>query len=121
MGVKSGRNDPCPCGSGKKYKKCCGENPSAVPAAQTPRPSPSAGERKDYARHQALTPIEVSQLNAMIAAGRFAEVEYRARRLVDRQPQMGIAWKILGISLMMQAKDALAELRRATQLSPDDA
>ena len=23
-GVKIGRNDPCPCGSGKKYKKCCG-------------------------------------------------------------------------------------------------
>ncbi len=21
---KMGRNDPCPCGSGKKYKKCCG-------------------------------------------------------------------------------------------------
>jgi len=24
--VKVGRNDPCPCGSGKKYKKCCGLN-----------------------------------------------------------------------------------------------
>jgi len=24
--VKVGRNDPCPCGSGKKYKKCCGAN-----------------------------------------------------------------------------------------------
>ena len=24
MGQKLGRNDPCPCGSGKKYKKCCG-------------------------------------------------------------------------------------------------
>jgi preprotein translocase subunit SecA len=23
---KIGRNDPCPCGSGKKYKKCCGKN-----------------------------------------------------------------------------------------------
>jgi preprotein translocase subunit SecA len=23
-GEKVGRNDPCPCGSGKKYKKCCG-------------------------------------------------------------------------------------------------
>ena len=23
---KPGRNDPCPCGSGKKYKKCCGKN-----------------------------------------------------------------------------------------------
>ncbi len=25
-GKKIGRNDPCPCGSGKKYKKCCGAN-----------------------------------------------------------------------------------------------
>ena len=26
-GVKEiGRNDPCPCGSGKKYKKCCGKD-----------------------------------------------------------------------------------------------
>jgi hypothetical protein len=25
-GEKIGRNDPCPCGSGKKYKKCCGIN-----------------------------------------------------------------------------------------------
>jgi preprotein translocase subunit SecA len=25
-GNKVGRNDPCPCGSGKKYKKCCGAN-----------------------------------------------------------------------------------------------
>jgi preprotein translocase subunit SecA len=24
--AKVGRNDPCPCGSGKKYKKCCGQN-----------------------------------------------------------------------------------------------
>src|ERR1017187_2080853 len=23
---KIGRNQPCPCGSGKKYKKCCGSN-----------------------------------------------------------------------------------------------
>jgi preprotein translocase subunit SecA len=24
VGPKIGRNDPCPCGSGKKYKNCCG-------------------------------------------------------------------------------------------------
>ncbi len=24
--IKVGRNDPCPCGSGKKYKACCGKN-----------------------------------------------------------------------------------------------
>ncbi|HUU31368.1 MAG TPA: SEC-C metal-binding domain-containing protein, partial [Phycisphaerae bacterium] len=27
-GTKVGRNDPCPCGSGKKYKKCCGRRAS---------------------------------------------------------------------------------------------
>ena len=24
LGKKTSRNDPCPCGSGKKFKKCCG-------------------------------------------------------------------------------------------------
>jgi preprotein translocase subunit SecA len=28
-GEKVGRNDPCPCGSGKKYKKCCGASAAA--------------------------------------------------------------------------------------------
>jgi len=28
VGKKIGRNDPCPCGSGKKYKKCCGRGVS---------------------------------------------------------------------------------------------
>ena len=27
-GPKPGRNDPCPCGSGKKFKKCCGAAPA---------------------------------------------------------------------------------------------
>ena len=27
-GSRIGRNDPCPCGSGKKYKECCGRNAS---------------------------------------------------------------------------------------------
>ena len=27
-GAKVGRNDPCPCGSGKKFKKCCGAGPT---------------------------------------------------------------------------------------------
>ena len=31
VGEKIGRNDPCPCGSGKKYKNCCGK-----PGANTP-------------------------------------------------------------------------------------
>ncbi len=28
MAEKTGRNDPCPCGSGKKYKQCCLKMPT---------------------------------------------------------------------------------------------
>jgi hypothetical protein len=33
--MKIGRNDPCPCGSGKKYKKCCWEKDEAAAHAST--------------------------------------------------------------------------------------
>jgi hypothetical protein len=40
-----GRNDPCPCGSGKKYKKCCALKKVAAPRATPFRASvlPSSG------------------------------------------------------------------------------
>lgn len=28
---KMGRNEPCPCGSGQKYKKCCGSDAAIAP------------------------------------------------------------------------------------------
>lgn len=36
MSEKPGRNTPCPCGSGKKYKKCCGLNQQQGGYVQTP-------------------------------------------------------------------------------------
>jgi Fe-S-cluster containining protein len=37
--MKVGRNDPCPCGSGKKYKKCCGKTTHEPPTpSQEPNP-----------------------------------------------------------------------------------
>ncbi len=32
--MKIGRNAPCPCGSGKKYKHCCLARKSAIPMSQ---------------------------------------------------------------------------------------
>jgi hypothetical protein len=47
--MKAGRNDPCPCGSGKKYKKCCiaeDQEASSLPTAETsPAPSSFAPHR----------------------------------------------------------------------------
>jgi hypothetical protein len=36
MGRATGRNDPCPCGSGKKFKKCCLDKPVPLLAPTTP-------------------------------------------------------------------------------------
>lgn len=36
---KIGRNDPCPCGSGRKFKKCCLQNPGSGAAPQPAQPS----------------------------------------------------------------------------------
>ena len=47
--MKAGRNDPCPCGSGKKYKKCCLAKDQAASLTQTgvvePPPSSVAPAR----------------------------------------------------------------------------
>jgi hypothetical protein len=41
--MKTGRNDPCPCGSGKKFKKCClGKSLLTAPTSQDAPPIPAA-------------------------------------------------------------------------------
>jgi len=47
MTEKTGRNDPCPCGSGKKYKACC---------IQKQQPAYSLGQRKFTAKVISKTP-----------------------------------------------------------------
>lgn len=34
--AQPGRNDPCPCGSGKKYKRCCRDGSAKLPTRQSP-------------------------------------------------------------------------------------
>src|SRR5947209_19884181 len=46
--MKVGRNEPCPCGSGKKYKKCCLRKSEGAPAS-APTPSPAALLRPQHA------------------------------------------------------------------------
>lgn len=46
--MKVGRNDPCPCGSGKKYKKCCMENGNIIPFPGVQNQDPQMEEYKKY-------------------------------------------------------------------------
>jgi tetratricopeptide (TPR) repeat protein len=97
-----GRNDPCPCGSGKRYKHCCGQIGGESPPQTTAAP-------------------ELTALRTLLEAGNLTELERRARDLTVLQPRNGGAWKALGVALALQQKDALAALGRAAELLPDDA
>ena len=99
--MKPGRNGPCSCGSGKKYKNCC--------------------LGKVELRALEPSPTELNQLLALSTAGRHIELEKQARSLIGQYPNAGLAWKLLGESLYMQGKDALPALRKATALLPHDA
>jgi len=55
---KIGRNDPCPCGSGKKYKKCCIDRPLLEIVKRMPVLD---YENIDYHRNSLLTYEEVNQ------------------------------------------------------------
>jgi protein O-GlcNAc transferase len=89
------RNGPCPCGSGRKYKACCGRL--------------DAGS------------AELAQLVALMDTGRHAELESSARAMLEIHPNAGFVWQLLGVALGKQGKDALPALARAAQCRPEDA
>ena len=99
---KAGRNEPCPCGSGRKYKHCHGATPAAQPAA------PDQGD-------------ELTTLVTMLHAGALVAVEARCRTLLEARPVDGMLWKILSVALLRQGGDALPALTRAIELLPRDA
>jgi tetratricopeptide (TPR) repeat protein len=62
--------------------------------------------------------IELVSLNQ---AGRHADLERRARELIQRHPRAGLVWKALAAALRTQGKDSLTATQRAAELLPQDA
>jgi len=109
--MKLGRNDPCSCGSGKKYKNCC-----------LGKDEGKAGFQPVHSPHSPVpTPDDINLLGALFNTGRYAELESCARSLLKPYPDSGIAWKLFGLSLQMQGKDALHAMQKAAELLPNDA
>src|SRR5271170_1061332 len=103
--MRPSRNDPCPCGSGMRYKHCCGALQATAALPETPHAPeiPQGGET--------LQGQETDALVAMINQGRLAEAETLARALLRNFPNSGVLWKSLSVALMRQGKDALPALR----------
>lgn len=119
MIMNPGRNDPCPCESGKKFKKCCGQD---VVRPVFGRASHKHANEKisSVSDEEFLDTEEMNRLVALYNAGQFVELEDQARELTRQYPLAGFVWKVLGVALKSQGKEALLPLKKATDLMPND-
>ena len=105
--AKPGRNDPCPCGSGKKYKQCCLAKDEAAAHAASPTAETKQSRRK--ARAEALAETAADDAAAedlaeasnavigMVRAGRLDEAETAAQELLAQFPEVHDAYDRLGM------------------------
>ena len=117
--AKPGRNDPCHCGSGKKYKKCCQPKEEAnegevIAKDQAARAERAAARRSEQRAAKAeflarfaepaAVPDELEELTAasnaasgLVRAGKLEEAEAAAHDLLKRFPEVHDGWDRLGM------------------------
>ena len=145
--AKPGRNDPCHCGSGNKYKKCClakdeaAERDSLVEtrarrhhsAAARPLPSDRlVAEVAAYLRRAEEEDAYEDELDAasnavvqLVGAGKLDEAEAAARELLLRFPEVHDGWDRLGMvhetrGDSRQAADCYRKVIDFIRQHPDD-
>jgi tetratricopeptide (TPR) repeat protein len=99
--AKIGRNDLCPCGSGKKYKKCCLASDEAAARAAQPvmvaarRPS-LASYVQEHDERDELTEASNAVVD-MVQAGNLDAAEQAAHELLARFPDVHDGYDRLGM------------------------
>jgi len=80
---KIGRNEPCPCGSGKKYKYCClNSHKAAIPDDNV---ADESGHRRREAKQKRLIG-HIEEIFALLRSGRYTELFKRASGLIKKYP-----------------------------------
>ena len=142
--AKPGRNDPCPCGSGKKYKKCCLANEEAaereqLAEAEARRAESAAAHRlhlqemraamatlsyAEDADEDALT-IASNAAADLVRAGKLDEAEQAARDLMVQFPEVHDGYDRLGMvhearGENLQAAECYRKVIEFIREHPDD-
>ena len=105
MTSKIGRNDACPCGSGKKYKQCCEQTGVKAQAAPT-------GINAQHALQTAM---------AQHQAGNLAAAESLYKQVLQTAPNQPDALHLLGLIAKQKGdlKTAVQLMRKALNFNPD--
>ena len=140
---KTGRNDPCPCGSGKKYKHCCLEKDRAAELAPAiaqrvalqAQKANQVALRKDYQDELLESQAALQEAQALDAAsnavvdlvhaGRLDEAEQAARELLVRYPEVHDGYDRLGMvhearGQFREAADCYRKVIEFTRANPED-
>lgn len=134
--AKAGRNDPCSCGSGRKYKQCCLEQDRAAelaPAIAQRVALQAQADKLAAERVEALAALQESQAldaasNAvvdLVHAGRFDEAEQGAHKLLldypdvpDGHDRLGMVYEAQG--RFLDAADCYRRVIAVAQADPDN-
>lgn len=98
---KIGRNDPCPCGSGKKYKRCCLDKHIAAKHEKTD------GEAEDLRakeKEQAKLIDQIEKTFQMLASRKYSEANRTALKLLKKYPNEDRLHDILASSYLYNGK-----------------
>jgi tetratricopeptide (TPR) repeat protein len=101
---KVGRNEPCPCGSGKKYKRCCLGKDQAfeLEALAAARQASHDDERYDELAAASNAVLD------LVDAGRFNDAEAAAHNLLERFPDVHDGYARLGLIHEIRGNTKLA-------------
>ena len=99
--AKIGRNDLCPCGSGKKYKKCCMASDETAARAARPAQTATAPAHRpslanDFQEQDELTEASNAVVD-MVQAGHLDAAEQAAHELLARFPDVHDGYDRLGM------------------------
>ena len=123
--AKIGRNDPCHCNSGKKYKKCCMASDEAaaraarpVQPAVVPAPGPSLA---NYFQEQDELTEASNAVVDMVQAGNLDAAEQAAHDLLARFPDVHDGYDRLGMVCEARGdhRQAAGYYRRAIEVIRD--
>lgn len=99
---KVGRNQPCPCGSGKKYKQCCLDKDQAFEREALAAARQHDDERYDELAHASNAIVD------LVDAGRLDDAEAAAHALVERFPDVHDGYARLGLIHEIRGNTELA-------------
>jgi tetratricopeptide (TPR) repeat protein len=98
---KIGRNAPCPCGSGKKYKKCCLLNPDGRPKSVAPIKYRAVYTELDQLSNSVVDLINQNELE---------KAEAVSRRLLSEYPD-----QVDGFDRLAMVYEARGDRKKAAQ------